>query len=44
MTFKAGHYDEASRDFQAAADAEPTWRLPHLNLATALAYEVVPEV
>lgn len=42
--FKAGHYDEASRNFQAAADAEPTWRLPHLYLATALAYQVVPNL
>jgi len=42
--FKAGHYDEATRAFQSAADAEPTWRLAHLYLGTALAYQVVPNL
>jgi hypothetical protein len=42
--FKAGHYDEAVRDFQAAVDAEPEWRPARLYLATALSYQVVPNL
>lgn len=42
--FKAGHYDEATRDFQAAVDAEPTWHTARVYLGTALAYQVVPNL
>ncbi len=42
--FKAGQYAEATQDFQSAVDAEPDWRTARLYLATALSYEVVPNV
>jgi len=42
--FKAGHYDEATRDFQAAVDAEPTWHTARLYLGTALSYQVIPNL
>lgn len=42
--FKAGHYDEAVRDFQAAVDVEPEWKTARLYLATALSYQVVPNL
>lgn len=42
--FKAGQYDDAVRDFQAAVDTEPEWRTARLYLATALSYEVVPNL
>ena len=42
--FKAGRYEEATRDFQSAVDAEPTWRTARVYLATALSYQVVPNL
>ncbi len=42
--FKAGHYEEARRDFQSAVDAEPSWRTARLYLATALSYQVIPNL
>lgn len=42
--FKAGHYEEATRDFQSAVDAEPSWHTARLYLGTALAYQVVPNL
>ncbi len=42
--FKAGRYEEATRDFQSAVDAEPAWRTARIYLATALSYQVVPNL
>ena len=42
--FKAGRYDEATRDFQSAVDAEPTWHTARVYLATALSCQVVPNL
>lgn len=42
--FKAGHYDEATRDFQSAVDAEPAWHTARVYLGTALAYQVIPNL
>ena len=42
--FKAGQYDEATRDFQAAVNVEPAWRTARLYLGTALSYQVVPNL
>src|ERR1700761_9577058 len=42
--FKAGRYAEATQDFQAAVNADPTSRLAHVYLGTALAYQVVPNL
>lgn len=42
--FKTGHYEEAADNFQSAVDAEPNWKLPHVYLGTALAYQVVPNL
>jgi len=42
--FKAGHYEEATRDFQSAVDADPGWNVARLYLGTALAYQVIPNL
>jgi len=42
--YKAGQYQEATRDFQSAVDAEPGWTTARLYLGIALAYQVVPNV
>jgi tetratricopeptide (TPR) repeat protein len=42
--FKAGHYEEATLDFQSAVDTEPNWRTARVYLGTALSYQVVPNL
>jgi tetratricopeptide (TPR) repeat protein len=42
--YKAGQYEEATRDFQSAVDAEPGWTTARLYLGTALAYQVIPNI
>lgn len=42
--FKAGHYDEATRDFQAAVDLEPNSQTARMYLGTALSYRVIPNL
>ena len=42
--FKAGYYEEATRDFEAAVEAAPGSRVAHIYLGTALSYRVVPNL
>jgi tetratricopeptide (TPR) repeat protein len=42
QAFKAGHYEEATNEFQESINLDPSYENAHLYLATAYSYQVVP--
>jgi tetratricopeptide (TPR) repeat protein len=42
QAFKAGHYEEATNDFQESIKLDPSYPAAHSYLATAYSYQVVP--
>jgi len=44
QAFKAGQYEEAVNHFQTSVKLDPSYKAGHLYLATALSYQVVPDL